>query len=177
MKKERTIRLICISLAAAPVVGFSGSRSPAPGAESAIAEIASFVPSSSVVAVGCARGVDQIARELFALARVFSVASGDYGKGKSAFARRSMACVEACQGGLWLSFPASSCPPGLMPGKKAFNGYGSGSWSSLGYAIGLDIRSVLWLPSSISPPAGWGLSPCGGSWWLSSPAPVQLSLF
>lgn len=164
-------------VAAASVVGFSGSRSPARGAESALAEISSFVPSSSVVAVGCARGVDQIARELFTEARVFSVASGEYGQGKSAFARRSMACVEACRAGLWLSFPASSCPPGLMPGKRAFNGSGNGSWSSLSYALALGIRSVLWLPPSVSPPVGWGLSPCGGGWWLSSPAPVQLSLF
>ncbi len=164
-------------VSSSPVVGFSGSRVAAEGASEAIAEISGFVSSSSVVAVGCARGVDQIARELFSEARVFSVASGEYGQGKSAFARRSMACVETCQGGLWLSFPASSCPPGLMPKKSAFSGYGSGSWSSLSYALALGIRSILWLPPSVSAPAGWGLSSQAGGWWVSSPAPVQLSLF
>ena len=165
-------------VSSSPVVGFSGSRVAAEGAPEAIAEISSFVSSSSVVVVGCAKGVDQIARELFSEARVFSVASGEYGKGKSAFARRSMACVEACQGGLWISFPASSCPPGLMPKKSAFSGYGSGSWSSLSYALALDIKSVLWLPPSVSPPAGWGLVAAGGGWFLSAPpSSVQLSLF
>ncbi|MGK7883062.1 MAG: hypothetical protein AB4057_00350 [Crocosphaera sp.] len=165
-------------VAAASVVGFSGSRSPAAGAPAAVAAVAGFVSPSAVVVVGCARGVDEIARELFTEARVFSVASGDYGKGKSAFARRSIACVEACKGGLWISFPASSCPPGLIPKKSAFTGYGSGSWSSLSYALALEIRSVLWLPPSVSPPAGWGLVAAGGGWFLSAPpSSVQLSLF
>ncbi len=148
-------------VASSPIVGFSGSRVAAPGAKKQISEVSRFVPSSSVVAVGCARGVDAIAREIFLEARVFRVASGDYGRGRAAFARRSIACVESCQGGLWLSFPASSCPPGLMPKKSAFNGSGSGSWASLAYAIAIGVRSVLWLPPSVFPPAGWGFSSCG----------------
>lgn len=164
-------------VSSASVLGFSGSRVAAPGAEEQIAEISRFVPSSSVVVVGCARGVDQIAREIFPSARVFRVASGDYGRGRAAFARRSSACIEATRGGLWLSFPASSCPSGVSPGKKAFNGSGSGSWSSLGYALGLGVRCVLWLPSGVAAPVGWGLVSSGGGWFVSAPAPVQLSLF
>ncbi len=172
----------CIAelVSSSPVVGFSGSRVAAEGAEEAIAEISSFVSSSSVVAVGCAKGVDQIARELFSEARVFSVASGEYGQGKSAFARRSMACVENCQGGLWLSFPAGPCPVGLSPSRsssRCFSGFAAGSWSSLAFALGLGCRCAVWLPPSVSPPAGWGLVAAGGGWWVSSPSPVQLSLF
>ncbi len=171
--------LVC----SASVVGFSGSRVCAPGAESAIAAVAAFVSPSAVVAVGCARGVDAVARGLFPSASVFSVASGRWGRGRGAFAGRSSACVRsvAVPGGVWVSFPASLCPPGLSPSSsssRCFAGFSAGSWSSLAFALGLGVRCVVWLPPGLSAPVGWGLVSSGGSWWVSSPpSAVQLSLF
>ncbi len=169
-------------VAAASVVGFSGSRSPAAGAPAAVAAVAGFVSPSAVVVVGCARGVDEITRGLFLEASVFSVASGRWGAGRSAFARRSAACVGAvAPSGVWLSFPAGPCPVGLSPSpssSRCFSGFAAGSWSSLAFALGLGCRCALWLPPSVSPPAGWGLVCAGGGWFLSAPpSSVQLSLF
>lgn len=167
----------------ASVVGFSGSRVCAPGAESAIAAVAAFVSPSAVVAVGCARGVDAVARSLFPSASVFSVASGRWGRGRGAFAGRSSACVRsvAVRSGVWVSFPATPSPPGLSPSSsssRVFGGFSSGSWSSLALALGLEVRCVVWLPSGVSVPVGWGLVSADGGWWVSSPpSAVQLSLF
>jgi hypothetical protein len=166
----------------ASAVGFSGSRSPASGAAAAVRAVAALVSPGAAVSLGCARGVDSLARGLFPSAEVFSVASGRWGRGRGAFAGRSSACVRsvAVPGGVWVSFPASPCPPGLSPSSsssRCFSGFSAGSWSSLAFALGLGVRCVVWLPSGVSAPVGWGLSSVGGGWWVSSPAPVQLSLF
>ncbi|MGB5595481.1 MAG: hypothetical protein WBM62_15790, partial [Crocosphaera sp.] len=166
----------------ASAVGFSGSRSPAPGAAAAVSAVAALVPPSAAVSLGCARGVDSLARGLFPSASVFSVASGRWGRGRGAFAGRSSACVRsvAVPGGVWVSFPASPCPPGLSPSSsssRCFGGFSAGSWSSLAFALGLGVLCVVWLPAGVSAPVGWGLVSAGGGWWVSSPAPVQLSLF
>ncbi len=73
-----------------------------------------FLPSASVF-VGCAAGADAVARGLFPAAQVFSVASGQWGAGRSAFARRSVAVVSAVvsaggSAGLWCFFPAAQLP-------------------------------------------------------------------
>ncbi|MBD2060737.1 hypothetical protein NDI37_21835 [Funiculus sociatus GB2-A5] len=121
-------------------------------------------------------------RSAFPSASVFSVASGSFGRGRSAFARRSVACVSAVRSGsgVWVSFPASPCPSGLVPSassSRCFSGSGSGSWASLAFALGSGVPCLVCLPSGVLPPAGWGLVSLGGSWWGSAPAPVQLSLF
>lgn len=81
-------------LAAAAVVGFSGSRSQ-PCAESAAAvrRAVAAVRSGVPVSVGCASGVDELVRSLRPGARVFSVASVGF-SGRGALAARSAACVE-----------------------------------------------------------------------------------
>lgn len=174
---------VSAALSGASVVGFSGSRSPlgAVSCASLLAACAAVPPSASVF-VGCARGVDAVARSVFPSASVFSVASGAFGRGRSAFARRSVACVSAVAsaGGLWVSFPASACPAGLAPSassSRCFSGSGSGSWASLAFALGSGVRCLVCLPAGVLPPAGWGLVSLGGGWWGSSPVPVQLSLF
>ncbi len=169
-------------MSSASAVGFSGSRSPAPGASAAVRAVAALVSPGAAVSVGCASGVDSLARELFPSASVFAVSSGRWGRGRGAFAGRSSACVRsvAVPGGVWVSFPASACPPGLSPSSsssRCFSGFSAGSWSSLGLALGLGVRCVVWLPDGVSAPVGWGLVSAGGGWWVSSPAPVQLSLF
>ncbi len=169
-------------LSEASAVGFSGSRSPASGAAAMVAAAVAAVPPSVSVSVGCARGVDALARGLFGRASVFSVASGRWGRGRGAFAGRSVDCVRsvAVPGGVWVSFPSSPCPPGLAPSSsssRCFSGFSAGTWSSLAFALGLGVRCLVWLPRSVSAPVGWGLSSVGGGWWVSSPASVQLSLF
>lgn len=169
-------------LSSAAAVGFSGSRSPASGAAAVVAAAVAAVPPSVSVSVGCARGVDSLVRGVCPSASVFSVASGRWGVGRGAFAARSSACVRsvAVPGGVWVSFPASACPAGLAPSSsssRCFSGLGSGSWASLAFALGLGVRCLVWLPSGVSAPVGWRLSSVGGGWWLSSPSPVQLSLF
>lgn len=165
--------------------GFSGSRSAVPS--SILSSIVSLVPSNSAVYVGCARGVDQFFRSAFPSAEVFSVSSGRWGTGRGAFAARSTACVRAVSAadGLWVSFPASPCPAGLLPSvssSRCFCGLSTGTWSSLAFALGSGVPCLVFSPSDI--PAGWGLSPipdCPG-WFgcsvaLGAAVPVQLSLF
>lgn len=170
------------ALSSASVVAFSGSRAPGgvlpPGV--VFGAVSSVSPSARVL-VGCAGGVDALVRSGCPSAEVFAVASGQWGRGRGAFAGRSCAVVRACAGGVFASFPCSPCPPGLVPSassSRCFSGSGSGSWASLAFALGSGLQGVVWLPSSVSPPPGWGLSAVGGGWWVSAPpAGVQLSLF
>ncbi len=186
-----------------PVVGFSGSRS---GVATSVIEFAArLVSVGSAVVVGCARGVDESAltalrgfrascplagsrsRGDFELSlspasvSVLSVACGQWGFGRGAFAARSVACVRAVgAGGLWVSFPASPCPVGLVPSplsSRCFSGSGSGTWASLAFAIGSGVASLVFLGSLPCPP-GWGLVPVSSApGWFGFSAPRQLSLF
>lgn len=169
------------------VVGFSGSRRPGGEipANVLLGAIAS-VPSSAEVVVGCASGIDAVVRLACPSAQVFSVASGQFGQGKSAFARRSIACVQqvaaAGSAGLWVSFPASACPAGLLPSASSspcFCGSGSGSWDSLAFALGSGVPCLVFLPAGVIPPAGWSLAPVVGcdGWFSSVPVAAQMSLF
>jgi hypothetical protein len=163
--------------------GFSGSRSLSGASVAALRSVAGLVPAGSSVSVGCAAGADAVARGLFPAASVFSVASGAWGRGRGAFAARSVACVRSVvsAGGLWLFFPAGACPVGLVPSassSRCFRGLGSGSWASAALAVGLGCPVVCFLPSGLSVPAGWGFVSLGGGWWFSRPvASAQLSLF
>lgn len=172
-------------------VGFSGSRSLSPAASSALSSLLPLVPSGVRVSVGCARGVDAAVRFWFggsASLLVFSVASGRFGSGRSAFARRSSRCVlsvAAGSRGLLVVVPVGACPAGVRP-SRSFRGFSSGSWGSAAFALGRGRRVLLWLPSGSRPPlwAGVSWSSAGalgsaGCWWLGCPAPrvVSLSLF
>lgn len=164
--------------------GFSGGRvwnNPV----APLSAAAAAVPSGSAVFVGCARGVDSYFRRIFPNASVLSVASGCFGAvSRGAFAARSVACVNAVSGagGLWVSFPISACPAGLLPSSsssRAFCGSGSGSWASLSFAVGSGVPCVVFL-GSLPVPSGWGFAPVSGSpGWFSVglSSPVQLSLF
>ncbi len=169
----------------ASLIGFSGSRSACPVLVSAFSSVAAAVPSSASVFVGCARGVDGLARAAFPSASVFAVSSGRWGSGRSAFARRSAAFVSALasSGGVLVSLPAVGSLPagGLVPSSsssRCFCGSGSGSWASLGFAVGCGVPCLVFLGSSAAP-AGWGLVPVSGcpGWFSFRPAAVQLSLF
>ncbi|MGK7894077.1 MAG: hypothetical protein AB4372_10740 [Xenococcus sp. (in: cyanobacteria)] len=170
--------------AAASAVGFSGSRSVAPTA--AVGLAVGLVPAGVPVSVGCAAGVDECARSLLSAAGVpfslFSVSSGRWGRGRGAFAGRSVACVRSLgAGGLWVSFPSAPCPSGLLPSassSRCFSGSGSGSWASLAFAVGSGLSCLVFL-GSVPFPLGWGLSPVPGApgWFGVAPRPRQLSFF
>lgn len=174
------------AISSASCVGFSGSRNPAGAIPTGVicAAIAAVSPSASVI-VGCAKGVDAIVRQAFGdRCQVFSVSSGQWGSGRGAFAGRSTACVKAvaAAGGLWVSFPCSPSPAGLLPSEsssKCFSGSGSGSWASLAYALGSGVPCLVFLPAGVVPPAGWSLAPVVDCdrWFSSVPVVAQLSLF
>jgi len=169
---------ILATLAAAPVVGFSGSRAPAAASRTSVRLAAAAIPASVPVVVGCAAGIDQQARQLFPAARVFYAAA--YGTGRGSFAARSIACVQACAGGVWASFPAGPAPAGLRPsssGSACFAGYGSGSWAGLAYAIGSGLSAIVFLPAGSVPPASFGLVSAGQGWYFAAAPARQLTLF
>jgi hypothetical protein len=177
-------------------IGFSGSRSPSRAAVLALESLLPLVPSPCRVSVGCQRGVDSLVRAYFWSSPsllVFSVASGRFGSGRSAFARRSTACVRSVakgERGLLVALPSStSCPPGVSPGRRFF-GAGDGTFGSAALALGLGRRVLLWLEEGALPPSwsgvSWSVSGSGsatvGCWWLGFQVPVpartvQLSLF
>lgn len=161
------------ALSSAPLIGFSGSRSSVPAVCGSVASLV-----SCPVFIGCAAGVDSFFRGVFPAARVFSVAS--FGSGRGAFAARSVALVRAVAsgGGVFVSFPSSPCPVGLLPSassSRAFCGFGSGSWASLAFAVGLGVPCWVFAPFGV--PSGWGFVPCGGGWFSFAPVAVQPSLF
>ena len=173
-------------------VGFSGSRSPSVAASAALSALLPLVPAGVRVSVGCARGVDLLCRSFLAGSSsllVFSVASGRFGSGRSAFARRSSRCVlsvAAGSRGLLVALPSAPVPPAGVAPSRSFFGGGSGSWGSVAFALGRGRRVLLWLPSGSRPPVwssvSWsaaGAFGSGGCWWLGLPVPVpaQLSLF
>lgn len=164
------------------VFGFSGSRSSVP---SGCSVAASLVPAGSEVLVGCARGVDAFFRSQFKDATVFSASS--FGSGRGSFAARSVAVVRAVEraSGLWVSFPSSKSPTGLVPSRsssRCFCGLRSGSYASLAFALGSGVPCLVFL-DSLSCPVGWGLFRVPGcpGWFccdsLGGRSAVQLSLF
>ena len=174
-------------------VGFSGSRSPSPAAAAALAAVLPLVPAGARLSVGCARGVDCAVRSFFLRSPsllVFSVASGRFGSGRSAFARRSSRCVLSVAPGvrgLLVALPSAPVPPaGVRPCRAWRSASGSGSWGSVALALGRGRRVALWLPAGVRPPAwsvvSWssvGAFGSVGCWWLgvAAPVPAQLSLF
>lgn len=165
--------------------GFSGSRKL--HSTEACRKASVSVPKNSQIFVGCANGIDAYFRANFPQAEVFY--AHKYGTGKGSFAARSVAVVKAVKAGsgLWISFPSSPCPAGLLPSassSRAFCGSGSGSWASLAFALGSGVPCLVFL-GSLPCPANWELAPVPGcqGWFACSLAlgvcrPVeQLSLF
>lgn len=156
-------------------IGFSGSRHSIDREAGELA--AAAVSPAAEVVVGCAAGVDAFFRSRFPAARVLRV---DPSLGRAGFALRSIACVEAVSGGLWVSFPGGVCPSGLLPSAspgRCFSGSGSGSWASLAYAIGRGGAALVYL-GAVPAPGAWGLVRVTDSigWWRFEPSQFQLSL-
>jgi hypothetical protein len=167
-------------LAPARCIGFSGSLAPAPASLATLAQLVNALPAGISIIVGDAPGIDQQVRQLIPSARIFFASA--FGSGRGAFAARSIACVRAVAAarGVWASFPASLAPVGLRPSSSAsacFAGYGSGTWASLAFALGLGLSAIIFLPSDVAAPAGWPLSPVGRGWFVAQPPAQQLALF
>jgi hypothetical protein len=162
-------------------IGFSGSRSLSGAGLAALTSLFPLVPAGCHVVVGCAAGADLAVRDAFTSCGrlcLFSVDSGRWGSGRAAFARRSVAIVEAVpSGGLLVVVPGSvSPPPGVVP-SRSFHGGGSGSWGSAALALGIGRRVLLWLPVGAVPPAWAGVAwSAVGSWWLGVAGSSQLSM-
>ena len=167
---------VAAAVSTAPALGFSGSRSVVPSALGSVLALAVGV--ASPVLVGCAQGCDRSVRESLPAARVQVFAVAPYGRWRGSFAARSVAFVAAlaAAGGALFSFPAGSCPVGLLPSRSPFRGSGSGSWASLALGVALGVSCFVFL-GAVSPPLGWGFMSLGGGWWWVAPASCQLSLF
>jgi hypothetical protein len=139
-------------------IGFSGSRSLSGAGLAALTSLFPLVPVGCHVVVGCASGADLAVRNAFTKSTVFAVGSGQFGTGRGAFARRSVAIVEAVPpSGLLVVVPGSvSPPPGVVP-SCSFRGGGSGSWGSAALALGTGRRVLLWLPAGAVPPVWSGI--------------------
>ncbi len=164
--------------------GFCGSRSlSGPAAALCRSVSASLSASGSVVSVGCASGADAAVRSAVPSAVVFSVASGLWGSGRAAYARRSAALVRSLPpGSAFVGFPAAPCPSGVVPARSWRSGRPvSGSWSALALASGLGLSVFVFgvpAPSLPAWPGSWSpvsAGPLGGSFSFS--VPCQLSLF
>lgn len=159
-----------------PCVAFSGSRLS--GSAAAVAA-ASFLPAvasfSGAVGVGCASGVDSLVRSAFPSAVVFSVQPP---VSRAAFAARSARLVRwvSSSSGLLVVFPSAACPAGVVP-SASFRGFGSGSWGSAAFAVGLGVPVLLFVPAVLGSafPAPAALagrfrllgSVAAGSWWFA----------
>jgi hypothetical protein len=162
-------------------IGFSGSRSLSGAGLAALTSLFPLVPAGCHVCVGCATGADAAVREAFTSCGrlcLFSVASGRWGTGRAAFARRSAAIVGAVPtGGLLVVVPSGACPAGVVP-SRSFSGCGSGSWGSAALALGTGRRVLLWLPVGAVPPAWSSVSWSSvGGWWFGVSGSSQLSIF
>lgn len=162
-------------------VGFSGSRAPSEEAEKALKELLDLVPNQIRISVGCARGVDAIARNHFKNSNsllVFSVSSGRFGKGRAAFARRSSRCaLSVAKNGLLVAVPSTAAPDGVKVG-KSFNGKGSGTWGTIAFSLGHGRRVLVWAETVPNwEKVSWSKEK--NNWWLGVSAAVasQLSLF
>ena len=160
-------------LGGASLVGFAGSRSALPPA-SVSALVFSAVSPSASVAVGCAGGFDSSVRAAFSSAVVWR--ASQFGRGRSSFARRSVAFVRslsASGSAVLFSAPAVACPAGLAPSASAsrcFCGLGSGSWAGVAFAVGLGLPVVLFLPAGVVPPASFGFLAVGGGFFVFRPS-------
>jgi hypothetical protein len=174
----------CAVSVPSPVVGFSGSRRLASAFRPLVSGVvASVVSGGRSVAVGCAAGADAFVRAAAPAAAVFSVSA--FGRGRGAFAARSVAFVRAVAAGGAGSglvvFPSAPCPVGLVPSASAsrcFSGLGSGSWASAALAAGLGLPVVVFPCGFSALPASWGSwVPAGSGVWAGGFRLVPLSLF
>lgn len=139
-----------------------------------------------VISVGDASGVDAAVRRAAHPGdlSIFRVEGTD----RADFARRSVRCVQSVLpafGSLLLAFPADACPR-KVDARPRFAGHGSGTWGTVGFALGHGIRVLLFVPHREHDPLKW----CGplkpyatilnqnyGGTWVQLQTTVQPTLF
>jgi len=137
--------------------GFSGSRVSGSAPSALASVVVSAVAPCGVVSCGCARGVDAVVRPF--ASSIFRVSS--FGVGRGAFARRSIAFVSALASSpdpVLFCFPLGLCPAPLVPSASpsaCFAGFGSGSWASAAFAVGLGVPVVVFGVDYSDLPASW----------------------
>lgn len=140
----------------------------------------------AAVSVGCALGVDSAVWAAFSGFGGLSVFRAA-GRSRGALAARSVLCLRSALpvfGGCCVAFPGGRCPAGVVASLR-FAGWGSGTWGSVGLALGLGLRVVLFVPAPFHPAVfAGGLSSrfavvSSGPWgaWLVAPPVFAPALF
>jgi len=157
------------------MIGFCGSRALSSSWAPLVSRVvAAAAPAPARLLVGCAAGADQLVRQAAGpRAEVWAVASGRWGSGRAAFARRSAAMVRALAAGAGsrlLGFCSSPCPAGVVPAPRWRSGQpASGTWSSLALGAGLGVEVIVHWCSADPPmlpawPGGRWLARDEGGW-------------
>lgn len=146
-------------------VAFTGSRAGFPVPSLVKAVVLSVAKAGHSLLVGCANGVDAMVRHHAPNAQVFNVAAPGCGSGRSfaaALAQRSQIMVNACS--VLVGFCSVACPSSLSPASH-FSGQGSGTWSSVAYAVALGHQVFIFPAAGVSLPS-WS----GGQWVKAAPS-------
>jgi hypothetical protein len=118
----------------APSIGIAGTRKKSKTAIDLFDSFFMAVPREpKKVHVGCAKGIDEYARNTFDNCVVHEVEGPRL---PYQFALRTKKMVEAIKldGGFLLCFPNKKCPDGLSV-SNPFSGKGSGTWGACAYAL------------------------------------------
>ncbi|MEM7539380.1 MAG: hypothetical protein AAF639_44905 [Chloroflexota bacterium] len=161
------------------MIGFTGSRNLDDRHQALVSGLVQSLADAGRVelCVGCANGLDAMVRAAAPYATVFDVKSGRWGQGRNAYAARSADMVKAiAQGdrpGL-VGVASSPCPDRIVPARRWVSGQPpSGTWSTIAFAIGLDIKTTIFIvddgqlprwAAGAWVPAGRGLWADGALW-------------
>ena len=162
------------------MIAFTGSRHLTIEHKSLIQQVVRSSCATDQIGVGDASGADALVRGSLPadLTRVFHSAD----RRPFALAIRSQEMVRAANS--LIAFADRACPVGLVPGPQPFNGFGSGTWATIAYAIHLgkpvtmfaldDVGRLPQWESGEWQADGWHHANCGeGYSWK----PAQTKLF
>ena len=128
------------------MIGFTGARKLSERDRPLVQSVVMAVENAGqAISVGCQRGADEFVR---AVAKEYTLfEASDYGQGKQAFATRSQAMVKAVatsnRPGL-IGFVTKPSPVGIFPDGRWRSGkQASGSWSTIAFAIGLGLPTIV----------------------------------
>jgi hypothetical protein len=163
---------------------FGGHRSPSAFDLGACQQVFSQLLDLSImdqdVITSCSTGVPALAQAHFPDCTFFWAGAADYsGLGRAAFAARAAAMIQYLSKQvqpLFICFPLVACPLGLRP-RRSWQSCGSGSWSEVALSIGLQVPTLVFLPSGVLPPSFLGAwsevaAAPGGLWWFCTPPSV-----
>lgn len=171
-------------------LGFSGSRAPDPQTRAAMIALVQVVGARRAAGapiaglVGDGRGIDRRVREAW---RSFDPEEGALtvyarpaelrGRPHAALIARSTQFamdLAAHHPALLVAGPAKACPATITPTGawiSGQDGYGlpdvSGTWSTVGVAVGQGVPCLLFLPAGrgLIPVRGWSWQAVGAGWW------------